>query len=195
MRRIAVFFEMDTERYGWIDRAAAMVRFLPAALRLSFLACGRLPRSAGKFRSRARRLAASTHRQVRRARAMGVYPPVFAATLLIRLLKYGALYVLLLALLRPLGYPAASLPFPRVFLGLSAAEMAASLPISGISGFGAYQGAWTLVFILLGFPAEMAQATSISHHVFTQVYGYLTGLTGVLLLLLLPGARQARRLR
>ena len=29
MRRIAVFFEMDTERDGWIDRAAAMVRGRP----------------------------------------------------------------------------------------------------------------------------------------------------------------------
>jgi uncharacterized protein (TIRG00374 family) len=168
---------------GLMIAAAAMVRFLPAALRLSFLACGRLPRSAGKFRSRARRLAASTHRQVRRARAMGVYPPVFAATLLIRLLKYGALYVLLLALLRPLGYPAASLPFPRVFLGLSAAEMAASLPLSGVGGFGAYEGAWARVFPLLGLPADLARASGVAHHLFSQTYGYLLGLIGVLALL------------
>ena len=46
-----------------------------------------------------------------------------------------------------------------------------------------------LFFILLGFPAEMAQATSISHHVFTQVYGYLLGLIGAAWLLLLPRAR------
>lgn len=170
--------------------AAAMIRFLPDLLRIGFFACGRIPRSAGPLRSRARRLAASTHRRVRQARALGVYRPVFAATILIRLLKYGALYVLLLALLHPLGYPAAGLPFPRVFLGLSAAELAASLPVSGVGGFGAYEGAWALVFPLLGLPVDLARASGVSHHLFSQVYGYLLGLIGVLALLPLRPRRR-----
>jgi len=169
--------------------AALALHWLPGLLRLGFRIGSRLPDSAARLRRWLRRFLAATHRQVRRARARGVYAPVFGLSLAVRLLKYTALYVLLLAILHPQGYAPGTLPFPKVFLGFSAAEMAASLPLSGIAGFGAYQGAWALVFILLGFPAEMAQATSISHHVFTQVYGYLLGLIGAAWLLLLPRAR------
>lgn len=178
---------------GLLAAATLALHLLPGLLKLGFLACARLPRPLARFRRWARRFMAATHRQVHRAKARGVYLPVFGLSLGVRLLKYAALYVLLLAMLQPQGYTLQNLPFPKVFLGLCAAEMAASLPISGISGFGAYQGAWALVFILLGFPAEMAKATSISHHVFTQVHGYLVGLTGVLVLLVLPSARPARR--
>ena len=68
--------------------------------------------------------------------------------------------------------------------------MAASLPISGIAGFGAYEGAWAGVFILLGFPAAMAKATSLSHHLVTQLYGYLIGIASILTLLALPARRR-----
>jgi uncharacterized membrane protein YbhN (UPF0104 family) len=176
---------------GLLGATVLALRFLPEILKLGFGGCAILPRRAAPFRRWARRFMAATHRQVHRARARGVYMPVFGLSVGVRLLKYAALYVLLLAMLHPHGYTLQNLPFPKVFLGLCAAEMAAGLPISGIGGFGAYQGAWALVFILLGFPAEMAQATSISHHLFTQVYGYLVGLTAVLALLLLPGARAA----
>lgn len=187
---------------AWIGAGLALLavtalalHWLPAGLRLGFRACALLPRRAPRFRRWARRFLASTHRQIRRAKARGVYAPVFGLSLAVRLLKYAGLYVLLLAMLLPQGYALRELPFPKAFLGFCAAEMAASLPLSGIAGFGAYQGAWALVFILLGFPAEMAKATSISHHLFTQVYGYLLGLAGVVWLLLLPRARPHPQLR
>lgn len=172
---------------------ASAVHFLPGLLRCGFAGASRLLRRTARFRRWVRRFLAATRGQIRRARDRGTYLPVFGMSLGVRLLKYLALYVLLLAMLRPQGYDLHSLPFPKVFLGFCAAEMAASLPVSGIAGFGAYQGAWALTFILLGFSADMAKATSISHHVFTQVYGYLLGLVAVLALLALPLVRPRNR--
>ncbi len=157
--------------------SVAAVLLLPFCLRLAFRF---LP---PRFR-RLRRLVASVHRQVGRARRMGVYGPVLVLSVLVRFLKYGSLYVLLYALLKPGGILLEQIPFPTVFLGFCAAEMAASLPASGIAGFGAYEGAWVLAFRLLGFSETLAGVTAVSHHLLTQVYGYALGLVALTALLL-----------
>lgn len=127
---------------------------------------------------------------LRKAREAGIYGRVLVLSLMVRIFKYASLYLFLFALVAPLGYGWARLPIARVFTGLCAAEAAASLPVSGIAGFGAYEGAWALIFQLLLFPAHLAKMTSIAHHLFTQVYGYsLGGLA--LLILLLPFGRRA----
>jgi uncharacterized protein (TIRG00374 family) len=126
-----------------------------------------------------------TGEEVQRARKDGAYAPIMALSLLVRLTKYSSLYVFLLALLLPLGYAWQEMHAPSIFLGLCATEIAASLPISGIAAFGAYEGTWAVVFKLIGFPGHIAKLTAVSHHLFTQVYGYLLG-AGALLLLILP---------
>jgi uncharacterized membrane protein YbhN (UPF0104 family) len=120
----------------------------------------------------------------RRAWESGMYFRLLLLSVLVRVGKYGCLYVFLFALLRPLGYELSDLSVSRVFLGLCASEAAASTPVSGIAGFGAYEGTWATVFELLGFPGDIAKLTSISHHLFTQVYGYSLGGLALLLLLL-----------
>lgn len=120
----------------------------------------------------------------------GIYWKLFIVSLLVRFCKYGSLFFLLFAMVEPLGYTFADLPVPRVFIGLVAPELAASLPISGIGGFGAYEGTWAVVFELLVFPQDIARLTALSHHLFTQVYGALLG-AGALLILALPVFRCA----
>ncbi|MBW1955552.1 MAG: flippase-like domain-containing protein [Deltaproteobacteria bacterium] len=133
-----------------------------------------------------------TARQVENIREKGVYGPVFLLSLVGRILKYGKLFFLLLALLSSQGYGWRDIGLARFFLGVSSAEFAASLPISGIAAFGAYEGAWALVFSLLGFPKALAVSTGISHHLITQVYGYSLGVLA-LLLLMIPGIGKASR--
>ncbi len=125
-----------------------------------------------------------TKYDLERIKQAGVYGRVFTLSLLVRTTKYASLYVLLFALLSPLGFSAQELPPAKVFLGICGAELGASLPISGLAGFGLYEGVWSLVFNLLGFPERMAKLTSISHHIFTQFYGYSLGLCALLALLL-----------
>ena len=129
--------------------------------------------------------AAAFRAELERLREAAVYGRLLVLSILVRLAKYASLYVFLFALLAPRGYGLADLPVVKVFVGILAAEMAASLPVSGIAGFGAYEGTWAFVFERFGFPGAIARLTSVAHHLFTQAYGY--GLGGAaLLLLLLP---------
>jgi len=114
----------------------------------------------------------------------GVYFQILLVSLCVRLCKYISLYVLLLALVYQFDMGIEQFPFSKVFLGLCTAEFSASLPISGIAGFGAYEGAWALVFQLLGYSKKIAILTSISHHLVTQIFGYSLGAIALLLLLL-----------
>lgn len=164
--------------------AVIAVLMLPWGLRVAFRIA-----SIGHGLRRIRRFLASTHRQVCRARKAGIYGKIFALSVGVRFLKYSSLYVLLYALLKSDGVTLADLPPARAFLGFCAAEMAASLPISGLAGFGAYEGTWALVFRLLGFPESMAHVTAISHHLVTQAYGYGMGLVSLSLLMVITRRR------
>lgn len=110
-----------------------------------------------------------------------IYGEVLFLSVLVRVCKYASLWAFLFALLRPLGFE--TLAVPEVFLGICASELSASLPISGIGGFGLYEGTWALTFTLLGFQQEIAELTAVSHHLFTQVYGYAIGAFALALLL------------
>lgn len=162
----------------------ALLLTLRRAIRLAADLMPRFPGIGETRRARWRDALSSAEEDVRLAQAAGIYSRLFALSLLVRLFKYASLYVFLYALVAPLGYGFGRLAPPRVFLGLVASELAASLPISGIAGFGAYEGAWTLVFRLLVFPAHLAKLTSLAHHLFTQVYGYCLGAAALVLLLL-----------
>ena len=118
------------------------------------------------------------------ARSYNIYWKILALSFGVRLCKYLALYVLLIGLVIPIGYQFSDYPFSKVFIGLCSAELSSSLPISGIAGFGAYEGAWALVFQILGYPEKIAIITGISHHIITQLYGYSLGGLALLALLI-----------
>ena len=109
---------------------------------------------------------------------------LLGSSLLIRICKYSSLYALMLALLTPLGFTISSAPPAKAFIALVSGELAASLPISGLGGFGAYEGTMTFVLVLLGFMEETATALTIAHRGLTQIYGLLLGLSALLLLML-----------
>lgn len=113
-----------------------------------------------------------------------IFTPLLILSVLIRVSKYAALYFFLYGLLVAFGYTLADLNPAKAFLAICASELSASLPISGIAGFGLYQGTWSVVFEFMGFPGDIAKLTSISHHLFTQAYGYSLGLIAFLILLL-----------
>jgi len=169
--------------------ASAAIYALPALARLAGEMVWRLPLIHSRHRAIGRDALYQTDADLRKAREAGIYGRLLALSVLVRICKYGSLYALLFALLQPMGYELSQLSVPKVFLGLCSAEIAASLPISGIAGFGAYEGAWAWVFGLLGFPQHTANLTAITHHLLTQVYGYLLGAVA-LLVLLLPIVRQ-----
>lgn len=153
---------------------------------LDFMAgiCSGLPLVPERYRLRLQQALTDVCRDIEQARRQRIYWRIFFLSLGVRCCKYLSLYVLLLALVLPLGFTVSAFPLGKVFLGLCSAELAASLPISGIAGFGAYEGAWALIFQLLGYSERIAALTSISHHLLTQVYGYTLGACALLVLLL-----------
>lgn len=120
------------------------------------------------------------------AKDSGLFFPLLLLSLAVRAGKYLSLYVFLVGLVIPLGFSLTDFPFSKTLFVLLASEAASSLPISGIAGFGAYEGAWVAVFTTLGFPTDLAALTGFSHHLFTQLYGYSLGFLALFLLLFLP---------
>lgn len=125
-----------------------------------------------------------TESDIEKVKNAGIFDRLIVLSLLVRITKYASLYIFVYALLKPIGYGFEKLHVAKVMLGIVAAELAASLPISGIAGFGAYEGTWALTFTMLGFEERIASLTAVSHHLFTQAYGYLLGALALLLLLL-----------
>ena len=123
-------------------------------------------------------------KEINTTKQTGIYGKVFALSLLVRFFKYVSLYALFIGLVVGLGENVKLFPLFKVVSGMIAAELSASLPVSGIAGFGAYEGTWTFVFQLLGYSEKLSVVTSISHHLITQVYGYGLGALAMLVLLL-----------
>lgn len=163
--------------------SGSVLFFLPFFLKITGGLCLRFLPVPERYRQKLYQALADTRLDVEVVRRQGIFWPILFLSLGVRCYKYLGLYALLLALVIPLGYTVQSFPLPKVFLGLCSAELAASLPISGIAGFGAYEGAWTLVFKLFGYPEQIALLTSVSHHLITQIYGYSLGAMALLLLM------------
>ena len=96
-------------------------------------------------------------------------------SILIRTIKYLYLYLLLSAVLQALFGHWIQLPFWVVLLGLVASEASAGLPISGIAGFGFYEGVLGAVLSTQGIHPSQAVLASFAMHFFTQVVDYSLG--------------------
>jgi uncharacterized membrane protein YbhN (UPF0104 family) len=126
-----------------------------------------------------------------RARNAGVLGVAFVLSIIVRVCKYGSTYFLVVSILAGLGYASNELSVTPVFLTQLAAELAASLPVHGVAGFGTYEAAWSLALQQFGFPREHAVISGLLAHAFSQLLEYALG--GVALLYLMrPGAGSPR---
>ncbi|MFH1060240.1 MAG: lysylphosphatidylglycerol synthase transmembrane domain-containing protein [Pseudomonadota bacterium] len=154
---------------AWVDRILAWA----AGWARGWLAgrggwLGRLERVAGEALAVARDMAA--------VKAKGVFWPVLVLSVLIRLAKYGGLYLLVLAVAGQWGQAVtANLSFALVLFALVAAEASASLPISGLAGFGAYEGVMMLTLRSAGLEPTQAALLPVTVHVITQAIDYSLG--------------------
>lgn len=127
-----------------------------------------------------------TAAQIRAIYRKGGLARVIVLSFLVRILKYGCLVFLVYAILSPIDparYTLGAIGYWPVFLGASLAELSASTPLSGIGGFGIYEGVWTGTFYLLGYPRELAALSGVSAHVITQLFGYSLGVLGTIVLM------------
>ena len=98
-----------------------------------------------------------------------------ALTVVLRSAKYISLYILLLAVLQQWGIGHRQISLAISFLAFVTAEAAASLPISGLMGFGAYEGAWQAIFAISMVKITAVSSVILAIHLITQVVGYFLG--------------------
>jgi lysylphosphatidylglycerol synthase-like protein len=120
-----------------------------------------------------------TANEVEQAGGLARAIPLLGISVVIRLLKFGAYWALLLGVVHEQGIGTADLPFWRVFLGISAAELSATLPIHGIAGFGTYETAWALGFERLGIPWRVAIVSGFATHLLSQLCDYSIGVVAL----------------
>jgi uncharacterized protein (TIRG00374 family) len=160
---------------------AAVLWELPWFLALAGRIFGKAKRPAFKYLE-ARLYEAGA--QVRSTRGAGLYTRLIMLSFIIRLLKYSSMYLLFYAWMKQFGYGINDFAISKAFLAIAAAELAASMPFSGIAGFGAYEGTWALTFKVFGLDQHYAVETAVVIHLLTQVWGYSIGVVALLIILL-----------
>lgn len=107
--------------------------------------------------------------------------PVFFLSIGIRMAKYGALFILLFALLQVHGYTLGNMSIWKTILGITGAEMTGFSPIKGLGGFGSWETGWSITLRLLGFSSRIAVLSS-GIHLVTNLFEYILGLLSILFL-------------
>lgn len=109
---------------------------------------------------------------LRRAR---LFWPLLGLSLLLRAIKYTLLYLLLYAVMKALLDVSPSLPFLKIMFGIMGSEVAASLPVSGIAGFGLYEGILGTVLAGQGIQTSQGIFISFAMHLLSQIFEYSLG--------------------
>ena len=115
--------------------------------------------------------------EIKDSKARGIYLPLFLLSILLRVLKYGGLYFLLLSVLHASAPRGEQFGFFSVFLGIAITEMSGFLPIKGFMGIGTWHAAFTYVFAYLHIlPAGTGKIAGILLHGITQIVEYTAGI-------------------
>ncbi len=122
----------------------------------------------------ARELTAVSHSflALRRAR---LFWPLLGLSLLLRTIKYTLIYLLLFAVMAAILKARPSLPFLTIMFGIMASEVAASLPVSGIAGFGLYEGILGAALAGQGIQTSQGIFISFAMHLLSQIFEYSLG--------------------
>ncbi|ABN56133.1 conserved hypothetical protein 374 [Methanoculleus marisnigri JR1] len=87
-------------------------------------------------------------------------------------LNYAVVYLLLSSM-------HIALSLQKVILGSTFTLLTSLLPIQGIGGFGTTEGVWTLVFVQLGMPMDIAITSGLVYHILVVIYYVVLGMWGI----------------
>jgi len=113
-----------------------------------------------------------------------IYLKVYLSSIVIRVLKFTAYYILVIAILKPVGYDFKDISFWMIFLATVAAEISAVLPTHALAGFGTYEGAFLLAIGILGFSITGIawEAVAFSYHIISLTFAVALGLISMIIL-------------
>jgi len=111
-----------------------------------------------------------------------IYWKVYLSSIIIRVIKFTTYYLIIHAILAPMGYSFSDLNFWVIFLATVAAEISAVLPTHALAGFGTYEGAFALAFIILGFPEGISIIVGFSYHLVVLIFTVVLGIIGMIII-------------
>lgn len=91
---------------------------------------------------------------------------IFILSMLIWFCNYSMGYIII----KEMGI---RIPIFDILIGFTFSVFASILPIRGIGGFGTSEGVWTIVFMSLGVPKQLAITSGFGYHILLTIY-YLT---------------------
>jgi glycosyltransferase 2 family protein len=112
-----------------------------------------------------------------------IYTKVYFSSLAIRIMKFSSYYILIHAILRPMGYSFSSLDYWVILLATIAAEISAVLPTHALAGFGTYEGAFAGTAVLLNFVGfELARIVAFSYHITILIFSLSLGIISMIII-------------
>ncbi len=118
-------------------------------------------------------------KKIRRRR---IYWKVYLSSIATRLLKFTSYYLIIHAILSPFGYSFTDLNYWVILLATIAAEISAVLPTHALAGFGTYEGAFALAFVILGFTEEISIIVGFSYHLVVLLYTVALGILAMIII-------------
>jgi len=115
-------------------------------------------------------------------RGRRIYWKVYLSSIATRLLKFTSYYLIIHAILAPLGYSFSDLNYWVILLATIAAEISAVLPTHALAGFGTYEGAFALAFIILGFPEQISIIVGFSYHLVVLLFTVALGIIAMIII-------------
>jgi hypothetical protein len=113
-----------------------------------------------------------------------IYWKVYLLALVIRVLKFTSYYFVIHAILKPMGYGFKDISFWIILLGTVVAEISAVLPTHALAGFGTYEGAFALAFVILGFTKQISIIVGFNYHLIILLFSVILGLIAIIILVM-----------
>jgi len=115
-------------------------------------------------------------------RKRGIYWKVYLSSIAIRILKFSSYYLIIYAIMKHMGYDFADLNYWVILLATAAAETSAVLPTHALAGYGTYEGAFALAFILLGFGEVISKVVGLSFHTIILLFTVALGIISTIII-------------
>jgi uncharacterized membrane protein YbhN (UPF0104 family) len=115
-------------------------------------------------------------------RGRKIYWKVYLSSIATRVLKFTGYYLVIHAILSPLGYTFSELNYWVILLATVAAEISAVLPTHAFAGFGTYEGAFALAAIPLGFVQGSEITVGFAYHIVVLVYTVVLGIIAMIII-------------
>jgi uncharacterized membrane protein YbhN (UPF0104 family) len=83
-----------------------------------------------------------------------------------------------------MGYGFQDVSFWIILLGTVVAEISAVLPTHALAGFGTYEGAFALAFVILGFTKQISIIVGFNYHMIILLFSVILGLISIIILVM-----------